>query len=221
MLTIEHISDTHNYYPQLKGADILIHSGDATINGTKEELMRFNYYLEQNKHKFKQIIYTPGNHDLLFEDDEEEARKIVNNPIILINEEYNFVNDEGRIYKIYGSPVTPRFFNWAFMLERVSPEMSDNWNKIPIDTDILITHGPPHGIMDKAWCIQTKKKNINVGCELLLNKVFAIKPKLHCFGHIHEYYGHEVVNDIIFSNGSNMGLGGILNESRLYFLDED
>lgn len=75
-----------------------------------------------------------------------------------------------------------------------------HWEKIPLNTDVLITHGSPYGILDYT------KYKMNVGCEELLKKVKLIKPKCHLFGHIHEAYG--VYNDeaTTYMNGS------ILNE---------
>jgi Icc-related predicted phosphoesterase len=74
--------------------------------------------------------------------------------------------------KIYGLPITPYFLGMAFNKRR-GDEIKKVWKKIPSDTDIPITHGPPFGILDK-----------NVGCEELLAKVIKVKPKLHVFGHI-------------------------------------
>jgi 3',5'-cyclic AMP phosphodiesterase CpdA len=87
--------------------------------------------------------------------------------------------------KIYGSPWQPEFFDWAFNLPR-GPLLAEKWNAIPNDTDILITHGPPHKILDL-----TEGDKLHVGCEEL-RKLFdsgSIKPRLHVFGHIHETYG--------------------------------
>ena len=81
--------------------------------------------------------------------------------------------------KFYGSPWQPRFFDWAFNKDRGAP-LKAIWDKIPLDTDVLITHGPPHGILDLTF------DKIKAGCEELLLAVQRIKPKVHVFGHIHE-----------------------------------
>lgn len=60
------------------------------------------------------------------------------------------------------------------------------WDSIPADTDILVTHGPPFGVLDRTI------QNCNAGCHYLLQKVMEIKPKYHLFGHIHEAYGREI-----------------------------
>jgi Icc-related predicted phosphoesterase len=57
------------------------------------------------------------------------------------------------------------------------------WSAIPEDTDVLVTHGPPFGILDQNY------NKEHVGCESLTEHVLRIKPQLHIFGHIHEDYG--------------------------------
>lgn len=57
------------------------------------------------------------------------------------------------------------------------------------DGDVLITHGPPHGILDEAPMPNPDTKDRHVGCEMLLDRVLQIRPQLHVFGHIHEGYG--------------------------------
>ena len=83
--------------------------------------------------------------------------------------------------KIYGSPWTPFFYNWAFNLRR-GQQIASKWAAIPDDTDILITHGPPYGVLDSA-------SDGSVGCKDLLDRIEIVKPQYHIFGHIHEGYG--------------------------------
>ena len=92
--------------------------------------------------------------------------------------------------KVWGSPVTPYFLGMAFNV-RQGTEISKVWNKIPADTDILITHGPPKGVLDNG-----------VGNEELLLQVFKIQPAVHCFGHAHGQNGMETVNGTTFINAS-------------------
>ena len=59
--------------------------------------------------------------------------------------------------------------------------MLHQWNLIPDDTDVLITHGPPAGHRDLT------KAGHNAGCvELLQTVELRVKPLFHIFGHIHE-----------------------------------
>ena len=91
--------------------------------------------------------------------------------------------------KIWGSPYTPTFSNWHFMADR-GADIKKHWDLIPEDVDILVTHGPPYGILDEIDEV-TKwgTKKFNVGCEELSKALVRVRPKLHVFGHIHEGYG--------------------------------
>ena len=86
----------------------------------------------------------------------------------------------------YGSPHTPRFFDWAFMYD--PPDSKKIWEKIPHETNVLITHGPPYGVLDQ--CPNQQGVMESVGCPELLAAV-QNRPaiQLHLFGHIHEGYG--------------------------------
>ena len=101
--------------------------------------------------------------------------------------------------KIWGSPIQPTFYDWAFNRKR-GAEINKHWKLIPPDTDILITHGPPFQILDKTT------SECHVGCDMLLNKINQIKPKLHVFGHIHEGYGMIQKNETIFVNASSVNI---------------
>ena len=67
-------------------------------------------------------------------------------------------------YKFYGSPWSPTFYNWGFNADR-GPDILKWWKKIPTETDILITHGPPHKILDKCM------NGFPAGCKDLLNEI--------------------------------------------------
>lgn len=190
------ISDTHNANGQIDvpDGDILIHSGDATITGTLQEIKLFNEWFASLPHTYK--IFVAGNHDWLFEQDREAAEGSLDLGIIYLQD--SSVKIEG--LKIYGSPWQPRFFDWAFNLNR-GPEMAEKWMRIPEDADILITHGPPHGILD---AVPTRFGIENAGCEELCGRVETLAArgllKLHVFGHIHcghgeaEHFGVRFVN---------------------------
>lgn len=194
------ISDTHNQLGQMEipDGDILIHAGDGTGRGREYELEDFNAELGALPHKIKYFI--PGNHDWLFQTDPIKARAIMTNAIVLIDE---LVEIEG--LKIYGSPWQPAFCNWAFNLPRGGIDLAEKWSLIPEDVDILVTHGPPHSIMDEVVHVYYKpagggrstarqgKRIEHVGCELLYKRVKEIKPRVHIFGHIHYSYGKKIV----------------------------
>jgi Icc-related predicted phosphoesterase len=109
-----------------------------------------------------------------------------------------YLNDNGITINginIWGSPISPWFFNWAFNRHR-GEAIKKHWDLIPAGTDILITHGPVFGILDKTNTLK------HVGCEDLLKKINEIKPKVHVCGHIHEAYGMEEKSATKFINAS-------------------
>jgi Icc-related predicted phosphoesterase len=191
------ISDTHSRHQQFKDipdGDILIHAGDATVRGDVQEVVEFNHWLGTLPHKHK--IFVAGNHDFLFERAPELARTLITNAI--------YLRDSFRIVeglKIYGSPWQPRFFDWAFNLDR-GPELRRKWEMIPDDTDVLITHGPPKGILDLVADRWTGTYEA-VGCEELLPIVQRIRPRVHIFGHIHAGYGQVEQGGTTFINASS------------------
>jgi len=120
-----------------------------------------------------------------------------------------YLDDEGYEYmglKFWGSPIQPWFHDWAFNRLR-GEKIKAHWDLIPLDTDILITHGPPRGLGDRILpTFERYNENPNVGCDDLLAKVLEVKPKVNVFGHIHEgycEYTHPVVEKR-FINASSL-----------------
>lgn len=188
------ISDTHNKHDSIyiPKCDILFHTGDATFQGKEWEVVDFAKWL--NKQPAKEIVFVPGNHELVLErclpDSVQWVKEHCPRAHVLIEESVTLKG-----LKIYGSPITPWFFDWAWNRHRGN-EIAPHWEKIPIDTDILLTHGPPYGQRDRL---------VNggyVGCNDLLNKIEIVKPKIHAFGHIHYSYGISEQNGTNFINAS-------------------
>lgn len=185
------ISDTHNRggFPPLPEGDVLVHAGDATGRGTIAEISQFNAWI--GKQKFKHKVIIAGNHDFCFQTDPGLAKSIITEAIYLQDE---MVEIEGA--KFYGSPWQPWFHNWAFNLPRKGPELQRRWEQIPTGVDVLITHGPPYGILDQT------QSGEHVGCELLRKELHRIRPKVHVFGHIHEAYGQHYEDGIQYVNAA-------------------
>lgn len=190
------ISDTHSQHQQLslpKG-DMIIHAGDVSSRGHQSEIESFLHWYSQLDYKYK--IFIAGNHDFYFENTPKQAIEgLIPDNLIYLND--SGVEVEG--LKIWGSPVQPWFYNWAFNRQR-GADIKKHWDLIPADTDFLITHGPPQDILDRT------KKGEAVGCKDLLDKVLAIKPRFHLFGHIHEDYGRIKKDGIEFINASVLNL---------------
>lgn len=192
------ISDTHNCNEQIvvPYGDLLIHSGDATVTGTEAEVQSFTHWFTGLPHRHK--IFVAGNHDWLFERNNKKARELLGPAITYLQDSSTLI--EG--LKIYGSPWQPRFYDWAFNLMR-GEEIAQKWKLIPNDIDILITHGPPHGILD---AVPTEMGTSHEGCEELRKRVDKIAAhgqlKLHVFGHIHSGYGTLEEFGVRFVNAS-------------------
>jgi Icc-related predicted phosphoesterase len=188
MLTLVAMADTHGYHDDftVPEGDILIHAGDLTRRGSLEELAEVNQFLARLPHRHKIVV--AGNHDWCFQERPAEARAVLNAATYLEDEA---VTIEG--LKFYGSPWQPWFMDWAFNLPR-GPELARRWARIPEDTDILITHGPPLGFGDRVGGEE------RVGCEDLLKRVREVRPKLHLFGHIHEDGGLWTEGATTFAN---------------------
>jgi Icc-related predicted phosphoesterase len=207
-MRIWHISDTHSYHDLLdvpKDIDMVIHSGDCSnprdpYNNEPEVRNFIDWY---SKLYIPTKIYVAGNHDSSIEKKLVSTSDFYTNGIIYLEDD--FIHIDG--WKIHGSPMTPNFGNWSFMKSR--DKLDKHWSRsVDDDVDILITHGPPKGILDVS---EDRNRNLeNCGCNALKRHIITrIKPKLMLFGHIHN--NKEIINagtmklsicDTIFSNGS-------------------
>jgi len=199
---ITFISDTHTKHDKLDGfltgGDILIHAGDLTGRGYITEIENFmKWYDKINNYDTK--VFIAGNHDFGFQDENEKLRGLLTGykTIDYLEDELMMVGEDyDNMIKIWGTPWHPEFFDWAFNLPR-GEKLKEKWDMIPLNTDILITHGPPFGKLDYV-----KYPNQNVGCEELMKRVEEIKPKIHVFGHIHEGYGYVFDGNTHFINAA-------------------
>jgi len=216
------ISDTHNKHKyldeDLPGGDILIHAGDISSQGYKHEIEDFcKWFNGLENYDFK--FFIAGNHDWGFVDREiftVHRSVVIPKPTEEILNSYKWIeylrdnlveieisNDSP--IKIYGSPWQPEFYNWAFNLPRKGDELKRRWSAIPEGLDILITHGPAYGYVDRIVG-QTE----HLGCELLADRIKVAKPKIHVCGHIHSGYGYKFDGQTHYINAS------VLNERYEY-----
>ncbi|KAI9760322.1 MAG: hypothetical protein M4579_001726 [Chaenotheca gracillima] len=193
------VSDTHCTRPELPPGDLLLHAGDLSVKGTFGEIQDQLDWLNAQSHEHKVVI--AGNHDRLLdpaldESDLERGSEVDQIPpraggrsdlrwgeiIYLQDSSARLEFTKGRVLNIYGSPWTIECGNWAFQYLPIR----DIWaRKIPIDTDILLTHGPPKFHLDRA-------RN-DAGCPHLLRELWRVRPTLAVFGHIHPGYGQELI----------------------------
>lgn len=213
-------SDTHGKHGMLKledEYDIAIFSGDAGTyrNPYQNEsgiLDFIEWYssLKNIKHK----IWIAGNHCTSIERGFVDAKKLSKEKG-LIYLEHELIEVEG--LKIFGSPYTPRFgYGWAFNVDRGEP-MKKYWSEIPDDTEFLIVHGPPYGVLDMVMSGE------RVGCKEMTKRINELENlKLIQYGHIHEDYGHELIDDVHYINASVLNLRYELqNKPFIFEIDEN
>jgi Icc-related predicted phosphoesterase len=193
------VSDTHNRaeHVEIPDGDVLLHAGDLTMKGTGPELVRAAHWLGRLRERFRAVIAIPGNHDFGAENDPDETRALFEaRGIVWLVDEPAVVDG----VRFYGSPWQPWFYDWAFNFPRDDGGAAARatWARIPAETDVLITHGPPRGILD-----ETLPRRDRVGCPYLLDAVRE-RPRVraHVFGHIHEAYGSDRDGDTLFVNAS-------------------
>ena len=204
---IWHISDTHASHQLLQIPDdvhTVIFSGDESnyyeVWKNEPECMDFIEWFSSLEVPNKIMI--AGNHSSFISKNTRKFRELCESKNIIYLENEG-IEIEG--LKIWGSPWSPTFGNWYFMKDR--SKMDELWKHIPDDTDILITHTPPKGILDLSY---NRSHEIEMcGCRSLMNHILRVKPKLHLFGHIHclediKNAGERKISgiDTIFSNGS-------------------
>jgi Icc-related predicted phosphoesterase len=190
------ISDTHCRHKSvsLPKGDVLLHAGDISYKGSYSEVADFLHWFAALP--FAHKVFIAGNHDFYFERVKEAAIQK------LIPEGVTYLNDSGIVIngiRIWGSPVTPWFYNWAFNRYR-GAAISKHWALVPADTNLLVTHGPAFGVLDAVL------NGNNTGDKDLLKTIEAIKPAVHLCGHIHEAYGQLKRGGTKFINAS------VLNE---------
>eukprot|EP01089_Gocevia_fonbrunei_P021474 TRINITY_DN8361_c0_g1_i3.p1 TRINITY_DN8361_c0_g1~~TRINITY_DN8361_c0_g1_i3.p1 ORF type:complete len:257 (+),score=19.35 TRINITY_DN8361_c0_g1_i3:280-1050(+) len=206
------LSDTHTKHwgiSHIPDGDVLIHSGDFTMCGREDEVLDFVDFMKQLPHKHKIVI--AGNHDTVMYtgwyqqhywryphgstgpnllNATELKQKLIDNFIYLEDSEVTINN-----IRFYGTPWTPAYHDWAFMLN--SEQIENMWKLIPTGVDVLITHGPPFG------CHLGKAGDVDVGDKSLADHITnRIKPSVNIFGHIHVSYGSSCVKGINYVNAA-------------------
>lgn len=182
-MTILHLSDTHNHHHDLgdmPSADVLVHSGDFTMGGSDMEALDFLEWFCDLPYKHK--IFIAGNHDDCMMD-----ATLVGLPCNV-----HYLHDSGITIdgvSFYGVPMLAAFADGEMKL-------TERYDLIPDNVDVLITHRAPLGILDST------NSTIHYGSSLLLDRLKSVKPKIHLFGHTHDAYGTTRWNGITFSNAA-------------------
>lgn len=203
---ILHISDTHCLERNLvipPDLDMIIHSGDCSnvrdIYRNEHEVMAFLNWFGDLDVKNKVMCF--GNHDGSVQAGLVSEREFKSRDIHVLNNSSTIIDG----YNIWGSPFSPAYGDWSYMVRRA--DMHDLWRLIPDDADIVVTHGPPKGILDLTRDGFSKLEQ--VGCASLRKRVLELDLKLFCCGHIHNCKGVNNSGTLkvsglktIFSNGT-------------------
>jgi len=187
------VADTHfslmKRIIDIPNGDILVHCGDLDVYN-QEHLELFSEWMRSLPHKYKIVV--PGNHDIFWRGYKNGVFDYEDFILLIHNE----IEVEGT--KIFGSPYTLEFGNWAFMYDKEHSNFI--WRDVPDDIDVLVSHGPPYQILDEVKSGPTSGSH--PGCRALRSKVLEIKPRIHCFGHIHGGSGVMERDGIKFINAS-------------------
>lgn len=181
-MKILHISDTHGKHHLLNDlpeADVIVHTGDISEDGTEEEVKDFIEWF--GSLPYRHIIFIAGNHDNCLYGANIEG--LPYNVHYLCNDG---ITIDG--IKFYGVPM--------FVEDDLEGNFPELFGRIPKDTDVLLTHQPPLGILDE-------QDGINYGDYALYKRVMDIRPKCHLFGHLHHTEKtQEVFRRVRFSNAA-------------------
>ena len=188
------ISDTHGLHEQLGQleGDVLIHCGDGCPGRSRAEINSLDAWF--GRQQFEKILVVGGNHDVAVEDCVHKGIPAFRHAQLLQDEA---VQIDG--VRFYGSPWVPGLPGMAFHAR--DEDLRAAWEAIPHDTDVLITHTPPAGVLDRS------SRGEHLGCAALREVLLARPVALHCFGHIHASRGLARAGLCTFVNASSMARG--------------
>ncbi|PYH43190.1 metallophosphatase domain-containing protein [Aspergillus saccharolyticus JOP 1030-1] len=219
------VSDTHAYTPseagfKLPAGDVLIHAGDLTNHGSMAELRRTMDWISAADFEVKIIVC--GNHDVTLDaefyarhgskfhgqhlEDPQKCIELVTeaskSSIAFLRHESALVrlnrpNGPNTVFKVFGSPYSQSSGTWAYGYD--SSEAARLWSSIPLDSDIVVTHTPPH-----SHCDRHEAAGVSVGCEALRQVLSNVRPMLAVCGHVHESRGYERVQWLPSSTPSHL-----------------
>ncbi|KXX78178.1 putative rhamnogalacturonate lyase C [Madurella mycetomatis] len=205
-------SSKHNIHSKpFQPIDVVIHCGDITGDSKISEHRAGIQLLREIEAPIKLVI--PGNRDFTldtptFQQMCYESRRRLSREMLQhyygspgeARRLFDEARKEGIIYldqgvhrlplpngaslTVYASPYTPSFGSPGF---QYTAKQGHDF-AIPDHVDVAITHGPPRGVLDRSWMTGE-----HVGSPELFSAVAKARPRLHCFGHIHEGWGAEVV----------------------------
>jgi len=190
------LSDTHTHHElvTVPECDMVIHAGDFTYRGDFKEVKDFIDWYGNLPAKHKILVC--GNHEVIIS---KRPRVLdlwcMEKGITLLKNQHVVIAG----YKIFGSPYSVEFGNWVY--GEPEDRLKRIWDMIHDDTDILVTHGPPWGVLD------VNRDGINCGSTTLSEKLYNLnKLKLYVTGHIHESRGTTQIEQIQVVNAAMCGI---------------
>ncbi|KAK0708296.1 Metallo-dependent phosphatase-like protein [Lasiosphaeris hirsuta] len=173
------LSDTHDdAFPDPVSlpsrVDVVLHCGDLTMIGGLSNYKKAIANIKVIDAELKLVI--AGNHDNLIED-EDDPEEPVQALALFTAEKGNGLHflEEG----------THKFTLSDGRTFRFDPGVE---HPIPEGVDIVMTHGPPL-LPSQDYMLDINLEGNHYGCPMLYNAIRQARPKLHCFGHLHEGYG--------------------------------
>ena len=198
------ISDTHaKTLPdsEMPAADVLVHAGDVTNNGKRLQMESMSeWFRHLADTKYANIVFIAGNHDFMLDGFRKEDSEYAIEGRLFRHLSIHYLRDSGITIDgkyFYGTPWTISG-DWAFS-EMDRMHRRDRFNKIPMYTNVLISHGPPYTIRDQT---DNGGLYMSVGDIELLGAVDRVRPELHVFGHIHDGAGMTKLGDTTFVNAA-------------------
>ncbi len=189
-------SDTHGQHEQLGvlEADLLLHCGDLCggMRRGEDELARLDAWFARQR--VSQILVVGGNNDAAVQTRIREGRPVFRHALAL--------QDQGVVFdgiRFYGSPWVPDLAGMAYHAD--DRTLRARWAEIPRDTDVLLTHTPPVGVLDRS------SRGESLGCPLLAQALATRAVALHAFGHIHASAGVQARGATTFVNASAVARG--------------
>lgn len=186
------ISDLHGYLPQIESCELLLICGDiVSLRAQQYHQSCKKWYIKKFKPWIEslscgKVLFIPGNHECGVEGHEIEYRNMFPHSYkatILIHEGYEYISNEGKIYKIFGTPYCKIFGNWAYM--RDNGTLKEKFSEIPEGLDVLVTHDVAYGYADQSLQDIGWGTEEHFGTVELRDAILKKKPKLHLSGHIH------------------------------------
>lgn len=171
------ISDCHGLMPVVPSCDLILNAGDICPDFRGDRVMYQWQWMNRHYRDYLTSLPAPmiavwGNHDFI--GDRSEFVNTMNLPWTLLQD--RMIEVQG--LRIYGSPWSLRFYDWAFM--RNEQDLDRLYSQIPEGLDILIVHGPPYDACD------ANHRGDLCGSEALRRHIERAQPRLVLCGHIHE-----------------------------------